>query len=292
MNQTARHLGWIAGVLAGLTTSLGRAEEPLADSAQAKALQAVYLADANEYHFFADADHKTELTREPKPVLHWASPNDWSGDLFVWTHQGRPELIGCILSGPSSAGKRLFFHEFHALTLGVLPPHSMARGREWAPNEVGLKFTDIPGAPLPAETEKSRLVQMRSLARDFVSHTHFDGSEWELRLLPQPMHRYQRPARDPSPDWLDGALFTYVLTTGTDAEVLLIIEARQVGDEFRWQYAPARITNRPAWMLHQGKEIWRVEGFTEPSGPNPSHYTTFFAGDRVTEEAKPAESPR
>ena len=280
-----------------LLTVSARADEPppVAEnrSAQSRVLQAIYREGAESYEFYADAEHRTKLTREPQPVLHWASPNDWSGDIFVWQRHGRPEVVGCILSGPANSSGRMFFHEFHALSLLPLPRQQFPDGKIWAPESTGIEFRPIPGAPPPAESRPARLVQMRTLAKQFDVRTLFDNAEWELRLLPQPMFRYQPPAENASRDWLDGALFTYVLTTGTDAEVLILIEAHRANasGDWQWQYAPARITNRPAWIRLGDDEVWRVEGHTEEAGVITRPYTTFYAGTRTAEELKPPAAP-
>lgn len=285
----------VAGIV--LTAAAAASAEepaPAADSrtAQARQLQTIYREGADKYEFFADTERATKLAREAQPVLHCASPNDWSGDIFVWQRFGRPEVVGCILSGPANSGGRMFFHEFHALSLQPLPAQQLPDGKIWAPESTGIEFRPIPDAPLPAETRPARLVQMRALARQFDVRTHFDNAEWELRLLPQPMFRYQPPAENASPDWLDGALFTYVLTTGTDAEVLILIEARKAeGGTWQWQYAPARITNRPAWIRLGNEEVWRVEGHSEEAGTITRPYTTFYAGTRAREDLKPTADP-
>lgn len=272
----------------GLVFSLAgsaSAEETGDKAADGKLLQAAYAHDAETYQFFADAGHTRKLSREPKPVLHWASPDDWSGDIFVWSDNGRPAIVGCTLSGPRNGGGRMFFHEFHALGTEPLPSQDLPDGKTWAPTTAGLTFMPIDRAPVPGANEKERLTQMRTLAREFAAHTRFGDSDWELRLLTQPMARYQR-TKESSSDWLDGAVFTYVLTTGTDAEVLLVLEARKVGDTYRWHSAPARITNRPAWMIHRGKEFWRVDTHTEEAGAITRPYTTFYAGDRTDDDVK------
>lgn len=282
--RLAAALGLVVGAMVGMGCA-ARAEDDA--EAQSRFLQTLYRQGADTYQFFADAEHKVKLEREPKPVLHWASPNDWSGDLFIWHRGGRPEIVGCILSGPQAAGDRIFFHEFHALTTAPLAPQRLPDGQDWIPRTAGLEFRPLPDAPVPAGTEKARLTQMRALARAFDVRTQFDGAEWELRLLPQPMFRYQRPAENPSPEWLDGAVFTYVLTTGTDAEVLIIIEARKGPDgNWQWQYAPARITNRPAWIRLGEAEVWRVDSHSEQGGPITIPYTTFYAGQKTAAELK------
>jgi len=282
---------WSVALFSAAQPSSARGAENEDKATEAKLLQAAYGHDAETYAFFADAERQAKLVREPKPVLHWASPDDWSGDIFVWTDRGRPEIVGCMLSGPRTGGGRMFFHEFHALGTRPLPSQNLPDGKTWAPTTAGLTFAPIEGAPAPGGNEKERMTQMRMLAREFSAHLRFGESDWELRLLPQPMSRYQRPAEGASPDWLDGGLFTYVLTTGTDAEVLLVLEARKQGNDYRWHYAPARITNRAAWMRHGDKEIWRVDSHAEEEGAITRPYTTFYAGDRTTEDLKSIAAP-
>src|SRR4051794_31325828 len=74
---------------------------PAGEKEDVRLLREQYLLAAKKYEFFLDADHKTPLALDPKPIFHWASDNDWSGDLFVWTAKGRPQVIGCVLSSPT-----------------------------------------------------------------------------------------------------------------------------------------------------------------------------------------------
>ena len=66
----------------------------------ASPLREQYQLAAKKYEFFLDADRKVPLAIESKPVFSWSSDNDWSGDVFVWTARGRPQVIGCVLSAP------------------------------------------------------------------------------------------------------------------------------------------------------------------------------------------------
>jgi hypothetical protein len=258
---------------------------------QAKAMQAAYLADAKDYEFFADAGQTRKLVLASRPILHWSTSDDWSGDLFVWTDRGRPEIVGCILSGPDDGGGRPFFHELHSLSARRAATQTFQDGRTWAPEAAGVVFSPIEGAPIPAADEKSRLTQMRSLAREFTTCVlHYD-SEWELRLLPQPVFRYQRPMEDAPKEWLDGAIFASVLTMGTDAEVLLVLEARPQDGEVRWQFAPVRMTTRPAWMRRGDREIWRVDAHSEKGGVVAHPYTTFPTGRKTNDQAREPASP-
>ena len=57
-------------------------------------------------------------------------------------------------------------------------------------------------------------------------------------------------------DVLDGVLFALVWK-GTDPDVLLMLENREVNGKQRWRYAFARF-NCEMWAQRNGKEVWRV----------------------------------
>jgi hypothetical protein len=235
------------------------------------ALRAEYLADAKRYEFHHDMQRQHELVLAEKPIMRWANDDDWSGDVFIWTYDSRPEVIGCILSGPSQAGRRLVFHEFHLLADQPIAPVDLQTGRRWQPDE-GLALLPVPSGPRPAETAAGRLTQMRQIAREFTAHMQADGS-WELRLLPQPLFRYGEEGANV----VDGALFTYVWTKGTDPEVVLLLECRKADEDLAWHFAPVRFSNRPVWLEHQGKEVWSAQGHQEPQQLTSQIYTTAYA---------------
>src|SRR5262245_48846326 len=170
-------------------------------------LREQYQLAAKKYEFFLDKDKKVPLTFEPKAIFSWAQDDDWTGDLFVWTANDRPQVIGCILSGPGKT-ERQSYHEFHALSPEPLGPAEMTPKYKWAP-EAGGDFKKLDGSP--AATAAGRLPQMRAISRDLHAWMEADG-KWELRLLPQPLLRYQ-PAKGAV---VDGALFAWVWTKGTD----------------------------------------------------------------------------
>ena len=77
---------------------------------------------------------------------------------------------------------------------------------------------------------------MRELTRDFSASIGRKVYRHELRLLTQPLYRYEHKEGQV----LDGALFAFA--EGTDPELLLLVEARQRKDQpAEWQYAPARM---------------------------------------------------
>jgi hypothetical protein len=253
------------------------------------ALRAEYLADAEKYAFHHDPERLHELKRHDRPIMRWANDDAWSGDVFVWTHAGRPEVVGCILSGPIR-GDRLCYHEFHLLAAQPIAPADLLTNRRWQP-EQGLPVSRLKDAPLPAESAGGRLVQMRQMCRDFSAHMEADG-EWELRLLPQPLFRYGDAKSAEATGVVDGALFAYVWTKGTDPELILLLECRQTDVGPAWHYAPVRFSNRSLWLQHAGQEVWRVGSHREPSGSSTAElYTTAYARRVGPATAEPQSKP-
>jgi hypothetical protein len=236
------------------------ASEQAARSRHERILE-IYTSDAGEYSIYRDASRKDRVELRREPVLVCSDPVRGGGDgaVFVWTCRGRAEVIGTIFSFPS-IGPRKLFHEFHSLSLSVLDvSRSGTHASTWTPLAPGIELAALPGAPRPARTGAQRLSQMRALARDFSASTR-DNSEkhLELRLLPQPLYRYEST----DPDVLDGAVFAFV--TSTDPEVLLVIEARKPApaDGPVWDYAICRLTDLGLMVRHNGKEV-----FTAPLIP-------------------------
>jgi hypothetical protein len=221
----------------------------------------IYTSDAAEYTIYRDASRKDRVELRRKPVLVCSNPTRLGGDgaVFVWTCQGRAEVIGTFFSFPS-IGPRKLYHEFHSLSLSVLDvSRAGTHASAWTPLAPGIKMAALTGAPRPARSAAQRLSQMRALTRDFSASTK-DHTErrLELRLLPQPLYRYEST----DPDILDGALFAFV--TSTDPEALLVIEARTPApaDGPVWDYAVCRLTDLGLLVWHKGKEV-----FTAPLIP-------------------------
>ena len=202
--------------------------------------------------------------------MTWANDDDWVGDVFVWTADGRPQVVGCIITGPANNRNRLVFNEFHLLAEEPIAPVEMLGKFQWAPRE-GLKLRPFAAAGTPAETPALWLTQMRRLVAEFSAFMQADGV-WELRLLPQPLMRYQ-PKSGPV---VDGALFTYVWSKGTDPELVLLVECRKTKEGLEWFYAPVRFSNRELWLKLGDQEVWRGPSHQEPAGRTDLLYTTRY----------------
>jgi len=258
--------------LAGLSlVVMAFAAEPEDQTKQRiEALRSLYAATAAKYEFYHAGDKAQPLKLVEKPVMKWTNEGDWSGGVFIWTHAQRPAVVGCVMAGPAENGNRAVFNEFHLLAEEPITASGQEGRFRWSP-AAGLKLHALPSAPPPAETPALRLAQMRELLREFSAHMRAD-SDWELRLLPQPLYRYQ-PKEGAV---VDGALFTFVWTKGTDPELILLIECRKTAGGLAWFYAPVRFTYRELWLKHRDVEIWRGPFHAEPADESTGVYTTRY----------------
>jgi hypothetical protein len=226
-----------------------------ADPKRSAWLHEVYLSEASGYEFSLDDRGRERLELRREPVMRWTSEGDYHGEVYVWTSRGAAAVVGCIFSGPQGAGSRQIMHEFHSLWPGPLV--SVGRhGSGWQPREAGVTPEPIPDAPEPAGSKALRLAQMRDLAGKYTAQVDRQGGMSEMRLLTQPIFRYEVAGGGPV---VDGAVFAFVWTAGTDPEVLLVIEARREGGGPRWLSAPARFTNREARVQYRRREVWRAD---------------------------------
>ena len=243
-------------------------------------LHRIYLGEAEGYAIFRDASRKEKVALKREPVYVWTNPvrgGEQDGEVFIWTCRGRAEVLGTFFSFPAT-GPRGLHHELHSLSTTTLDVTRPGGAHGWSPQGPGLHPAKIAGAQAPGRSAPQRLSQMRALTRDFAAETEDDkGRRWELRLLPQPLHRYEST----DPDVVDGAVFAFVTSAGTDPEVLLVLEARKDAGETAasWRYALGRFTDMKARVRHKGKEVFSVPLIPWDSTPiTNGPYRTF--GDR------------
>jgi hypothetical protein len=251
-----------------LPALLGQAPDARPDPAargRRERLLELYRGEAAGYVIHRDPALKEKVELRREPVYTWTNPirgGEQDGAVFVWTCRGRAEVIGTFFSYPST-GPRNLNHELHSLSTSTLAVTRPGGANTWTPQAPGIEPAPIADAPAPAPSPAQRLLQIRELTRAF-SATSEDLKEkrWELRLLPQPLFRYESS----DPDVLDGAVFAFVTSAGTDPEVILVIEARRPSGPASaaptWHYAIARFSDLRLWVRHQGKEV-----FTAPPIP-------------------------
>jgi hypothetical protein len=256
-------------------------EKPEAASqVESEAVEAARFArdEARKWELFVERTKRAKLEMSPEPVLRWSNPAAGRvyGSVFVWTAGGRPVAVASIYRWFSPYTQRTA--EFVSLSPVALSAERQHR-KQWSPPAGKVTFQPIPGAPVPDESSKKRLAQMRSLAREFVPElvdrrVVVEGTEQQLRLLDQPVYKYG--AGDGG--LLEGGLFAFVV--GTDPEVVLMIEARE-GEEGRaWHYALARMNRDAMRVRHKDREVWSVPHLETPWSDVSSPYLLFTIDDR------------
>jgi hypothetical protein len=200
-------------------------------------------------------------------ILRWTNPATGRihGEIYVWTADGRPEAVMSLYKGWEPAWG--FCGELQSLSLTKIAAQR-DQAVVWKSDKPGITPQNVPDAPLVAETAARRMQQMRAIAHDFSAvmidyRRNREGERQSLRLLTQPLHQYSSPGADV----VDGAIFGFVL--GTDAEVLLLLEARGAKSAPRWQYAIARLNSDDLTASFKDQEVWRVgrARFADRDGP-------------------------
>ena len=104
-----------------------------------------------------------------------------------------------------------------------------------------------------------------------------------MRLLPTPLYRY--PAAKSGV--IDGALFTFVTTAGTDPEVLLLIEAKVADGKASWEFACGRFSDKSLYVQRRGKEVWSLPRSDENTWlHDPQHLFRVYPDKVVNLEGK------
>jgi hypothetical protein len=223
-----------------------------------------WMREAAAYRIVLHTSPETALALRDEPALRWTNPVRETDDglVLLWLSGGRPEAIACFYRA-KLFGRTIEAHEFHSLATVHL---TATRGGEtvWAPRGPGVSPEPIPRAPRPAPAPSERLRQMRALAREFKASVDLENGGTQLRLLSQPLFRYESET--------DGAIFAFVLTT--DPEVLLLIDDRVGSRGHAWHYAFARMSNHSLVAKHGDRIAWQVPADmdeTNPSKPYCSH---------------------
>lgn len=234
-----------------------------------------YQKQAASYEIICKGETEQRLEFQPKNLFQYTNPvreYGQHGAFFVWTLDGRPEVVGTVWStiDRQDKTKRNVAHEIHSLSLAPLeskrPAVTDVAGRtvpQWSTGGPGIEFKPLDAKP-PAANPAGRLIQMRQLAREFsaISKHPKEESPRNLRLVTQPVYRYASPKANV----IDGAIFSFVMAT--DPEILLLLEAHQTAAGPQWHFAAARFTHIPAELRHDDQVVWQC-------GP-----AAVFAGDQ------------
>ena len=231
-------------------------------SERSKELYQVFRQTAESFSFVSAS--KEEYRFQSAPLMQFALEGKTFGSVFTWQDEARRlAVIGTIGSIPLN-GRDWEFIEFHLLKPSPINDLEIVGqpGKTWRPQVQSLNLKPIPDAPKVAPLARSRLVQMRALARQFSGTMKKEKAETQLRLLPQPLYR-----QDDSTEHLDSALFAFVHDLGTDPEILLRIESLDQAGKPTWHYQPVRFTWRALSLKHNEENVWDVEEFIGREAP-------------------------
>jgi hypothetical protein len=254
-NRTANRV-LAAVVLAALFGGRhGAADEPAKDKEEearlAQQLKGMTRSAAQHTLASADTPKRTFKLREAA-LLRSSNPVSGTKDgaVFLWTERGRPQVVFKIFTYDNKS----YGHAWQSLSEGALTAERDGKVI-WNPSGPGVAFREVPDAPKPAEAAAERLRQMKALAGKFTSTytaAHLDNKPFELRLLAQPLYRYETDDAK-----TDGAVFGFVQSTALVA--LLLLESRPMRDGARWHYAFASLVSGPVTAKYGDKEIASIE---------------------------------
>jgi hypothetical protein len=218
-------------------------------------LQSLFLEDAKQWEMWIGVDHKRKAELVIDPVFRWQNlgrERGQTGAMFIWMSEGRPVVIGGVFSNPAGVNKRDMMHEFHAIGPDRLFPEYRGSKAVWNPS-AGVPLVKLPDSPHVEDTPAKRMLQLRSIGRDFAATTVDDHKQsWQLRLLPKPLYRYTKPQGD----IIDGAVMAFLSDVGTDPEIILVLEARQTGDTKAWYYRTVRLSISDLYVDYKGERVW------------------------------------
>jgi len=203
---------------------------------------------------------ESSLVLKSRPVMRWRNVTrgqDGEAMMVIWTDGQRPEAMASIYPWQEN-----LVHEMDSLSRGrnlrALDDGSIV----WAPQEVGIQFRPVPEAMSPSATPVLRQREMKILAARFsgvmTGWRSDDTDREELRLLPRPLYRYEIPADKKRSDHvIDGSLLAFV--SGTDPEIILVLEAFDDGASRHWEYACVRATSGGLEMSLDKTVIWTAQ---------------------------------
>ncbi len=234
--------------------------EAVASDTDVAAMRTRFLDAASNFAFLGGAQKDQTFELLPDPILNWSNPErrTSAGGMFLWTLHGRPMVAMCGYPTGEAGfdGSVVYDCEFQSLASEPLTA-TESGVLVWEPNQAGVVFQTLKSDSDPATSSAARMLQMRSLSREFTGKlVPPQRTEIPLRMLSSPIYRYPEPSH--SSDYVDGAIFAMV--QGTDPEVLLQIEAVMNDQgEAKWRYALSRMSMVPTEVRHRDALIWETE---------------------------------
>jgi hypothetical protein len=233
-------------VLLGLVVcdeSSGQSEQPGDGERRLQIIQDT----AEAYALYDDPRGEHALVRTEKPLLKFEDPVTMAtrGGVYLWSDDNRRPLA---IASIYFRGDGARVDEFQSLSGAGL----VAKYQDeivWRPAVAGIDWKPLSG-DVP-DAKPLRLARMRELARQFIAAVRdAKAGSQELRLLPQPMYRYE----DADRGIVDGVLFCYA--KGTNPEVLLLLQAETSEGRTQWKHTFCRMTERECEVKSGNDVVW------------------------------------
>ena len=208
------------------------AQETDAEQSQTKKLIEAATATVSEIHGAQTADGQSVAVEVIGPVYTFVEPIQKvaSGTIWIWGNTGRPAAVLAL-----STIRDIRFFEFHSFSDHTLDFE--VSGAKWQPSPA-WSGTEIPEAPVPAESASKRLSQIKQLAGRFRTSNvdRVNGKVTPMRILPQPIYRYPASTREK-----DGAVF--LVSRDGDPEAVLFLETfTRTDGTLGWQFMAGCLT--------------------------------------------------
>lgn len=215
----------------------------------------MHLAAAKEYTIYTDAERKTQLVLDERPVFNWANTRrsgGQAGQIFLWK-VGKQPLAICSMFSFGFKGvptSRRIVHEWHSLSESKLVALRNGEPSPWVPR-AGIRFRPVDSTTPPSSIATRQKLESRRVAKGFDIHSVDSmGQRWPLRMLGAPLSTYECEQGL-------GVLFAWVGDAGTDPELLMLIEPRLASEKPSWHFAPIRMTDHELFVRRNQQTVWQ-----------------------------------
>ena len=198
----------------------------------------------------------SEAELVPRPLFHYTDQPRRITDatLWGWVADGRLVAACKIEKYDHENPASQWLYCFGSLAPGLIEAE-WSSGHAFSAKKPGIELALIAAAPTPAAGRPARLRQMKEIA-DHFSATLIDATDGdrrqEMRLLPRPIYRYEKPAGD----MREGAVFGFT-ANGTNPDAILVVELHQTGDAGgEWKFSVAGMTTGGLSVTFDDKEVW------------------------------------
>lgn len=215
--------------------------------------------EAEDYVIKVAGSKGKTLKLHDKSLLNWTNPSRRTeqGVVMVWHDEGLPRAIASLFTYEWQGTKEK--HEFVSLSDAKL--EATYNGQlAWAPDQPGVKWHTWSNgrrdSSRVASSERRRLLQMRSIAREFkVTMKDERDKTSSLRLLTEPLHRFKSEKHGV----IDGAIFAFAFAT--DPEALLVVRGDEDDKQWKFGFVPSIYYELTA--THKEQVVWHLDSVLE-----------------------------